>query len=184
MKFCSIGSFLGRSDAANIACSSDDTAHLAVSSYSTFRHFNLGDAHAMASETLCNDVKLQLEPPQIAQGSNGQDGSRPNHRTELSERLHRLWTQRGDFSKFSTKDLVAVDDGDLGNGRETLGLQGPSKIGWGPGGEVAAVEAAQKQSAGAKAAKDGSDQTPTVDTTPMTMEEFVTLKGEMMSKLQ
>lgn len=138
----------------------------------------------MASENLCNDVKLQLEPPQIAQESNGQDGSRPNHRMELSERLHRLWTQRGDFSKFSTKDLVAVDDGDVAASHEMLGLQRPSNIGWGAGGEVAAIEAAQKQGSGAKAAKDDTDQASTVDTTPMTMEEFVTLKEEMMGKLQ
>lgn len=101
----------------------------------------------------------------------------------LSQRLHRLWTERGDFSKFSLADLHDEDEVDEGDakdqGEDTEGEEGRRiAIGWAPGEEEGtAVEQKDHEKEG-----DGAGSS-SLETKPMSMEDFVALKEEMIGKL-
>jgi hypothetical protein len=86
----------------------------------------------------------------------------------------RLWTERGDFSKFSLDQLDDEVDEAV---RDAEGkVSDRLTIGWGPDGEEAYGKLAAEQEHKGKAKE--------VDTSPMTMEEFVQLKEDMMGRLQ
>ncbi|CAO1637337.1 unnamed protein product [Parajaminaea phylloscopi] len=121
-----------------------------------------------------DSLTLALEPPPAHPDDDG-----PLEKP-LSERLLRLWTERGDFSKFS---LAELSDGghdrpieDKFPGRPEL------EIAWGPDGEAALQQQQQQPNQAGNGGDDGR-QAQDIDTSPMTMEEFVALKEEMMGKI-
>lgn len=126
----------------------------------------------MADTAGAHPLLLHLEPPPDAPSSSRLPAS--PREAPLSERLLRLWTERGDFSKFSLDQLDdEVDESASGaEGKVSDGLT----IGWGPDGEEAYGKLAAEQDHKGKAKE--------VDTSPMTMEEFVQLKEDMMGRLQ
>lgn len=125
-------------------------------------------------------LRLALEPPAIGR-KHGLGGGQPV--TPLSERLRRLWTERGDFSQFTLADLR--DETDKGN-KEQKSIGGddrPLQIDFGSEGE----EALEKAAAGLARNQGETDATSgakDIDTSAMTMEEFVSLKEQMMGRLQ
>lgn len=128
-----------------------------------------------ASDTL----RLALEPPQNS-GHHGQ------HQKPLSDRLRRLWTERGDFSKFSLTDLqpeeTAISSEDDSKEVKTSNTASRVQISWGRDGEEGLNHL--KRSQGAYDADKTAQAPQDIDTSPMTVEELVVLKEEMMHKLQ
>lgn len=86
----------------------------------------------------------------------------------------RLWTERGDFSKFSIDQLNDELDAPAKEGEAKA--SDSVAIGWGPDGEESYGKLAAEQDHKGKAKE--------VDTSPMTMEEFVQLKEDIMGRLQ
>ncbi|PWN21916.1 hypothetical protein BCV69DRAFT_281823 [Microstroma glucosiphilum] len=115
---------------------------------------------------------LHLEPPPGAPSSSRLPPS--PREAPLSERLLRLWTERGDFSKFSIDQLNDELDAPAKEGEAKA--SDSVAIGWGPDGEESYGKLAAEQDHKGKAKE--------VDTSPMTMEEFVQLKEDIMGRLQ
>ncbi|PWN29090.1 hypothetical protein BDZ90DRAFT_231090 [Jaminaea rosea] len=132
---------------------------------------------------MVQSLKLALEPPSSNPSTKDVAALQP-----LSQRLHRLWTERGDFSKFSLKDLRDEEDDDqaeaTGEQDATNGVGGAIKIGWAHGEEDRDKGAASKVDDEHDAQAADKDAGSLLDTRPMSMEDFVQLKEEMMGRLQ
>ncbi|CAO1637435.1 unnamed protein product [Sympodiomycopsis kandeliae] len=142
-------------------------------------------------------TRLALEPqpptsqwPASAGAASSSSSNASGSKGPLSERLHRLWTERGDFSKFSLDDLDDLSQQDTLSKRvkqdDDSSLQ--ADIDWGyEGGErqyLAEFNQLISQSDPHSKGK-GKEQSSeyTIDTSAMTMEEFLRLKEEMIARL-
>lgn len=136
-------------------------------------------------------VRLALEPPPAAKTTPADTSTRTSTSAPLSERLHRFWTERGDFSKFTLEDLVE-DAGDVGGDAKRLRAgdgdgKATPRIDWGVvGGEQKYTDEVKALTA-ATLSGGGKETSPAAAaaaaTTPLTIEEFVQLKEEMMGRL-
>lgn len=145
----------------------------------------------MAASLDSSTLHLALEPPKAGSSSSSSTSihTSASTRPPLSERLHRFWTERGDFSKFSLQDLAQQnddthDDADHGSSSKKS-KQGEVVIDWGlDGGEKQYVEEINQLLLQGKAnTNDGATPQDTINTEPLTIEEFVQLKEEMMGRL-
>lgn len=126
----------------------------------------------MADTAGIQPLVLHLEPPPSAPSGSRLPAS--PREAPLSERLLRLWTERGDFSKFSL-DQLNDESNEAATDKEGKASDALT-IGWGPDGEEAYGKLATEQDHKGKAKE--------IDTSPMTMEEFVLLKEDIMGRLQ